>query len=429
MSMSSENMSDVVDDIMLDDTSDVQTVEGIPDQELGEFSPLKITCSDRKITLSDFIPSYQVPIAIRLLKRVFECEYSSDYLSFDEKEKMYLAELDKKLDIPRTCLVYLNTQEFEYDDKIKNESNYTKLKRLIKYSFSSIPPFLKTTAVKDLIVLHGDVETAKRYVEPFHYIGYWRTIVKHNHVKFAEWLIEKYQIDKHLKASLAIDAVRYGNYEMFLFLKDAWTDEMCNTASEYNQLKILNLLHSEFKTTGIKFWSGDACVRAAKKGYWKLLLWAKSKGAFISNWNADYAIRRGDIHALGIFTGIPMSDYEIYDRATKYGRINVIDWAVKHGHVWNEKAAEQAGFYGRLDVFEYLDKNGLKYDGKECLREVKRASREMERRFGHLWYKVDPDMWRKTHDMSGEVRDMMAPIIGGHYKLLNYLESRSGESC
>ena len=445
-----------LDDDMMDSLDDVKEQEQeqeqehryyIPDEELGPLSPLKVQCSDGRLYLNDFITKDKLLMAVQLLTRVFRGQSAKDFMTFDEKEKMYLIELNNKLDIPRTCLAYM-VLDVKPDVKYpgmysvgkydRSEERYHQLKHLISCSYTRIPSWLKTTPrIYGYAAKYGDVEVGMHIgSKKYNNRHFWDLIVKYNQVQFAEWLNGIHPVDSDVKKHLSEDAAQCGSYEILIWLRDSWSRNIARLACAAGHLKILQLLREE------KFehaWYMTACESACESGHWEIIRWAHSVGYFISPSCMEYASQEGNVqlldwlydvlirqgHVLGGQDGLSplLNRPEIYRTAAEYGHIDVLKWALDHGIVWDEEAAIIAAYNGRIDVFEFIEENKLPYDIDACFQSLSCAYDMMKRLFGDRVCNMPSDAWR-IENMSKDKRDKSKPIIGGHVKLYGWLKKR-----
>jgi len=269
----------------------------IPDEELGVYSPLKVSCEDRKVDIGDFFKCKdELKSILLVLNRVFKCETKSDFEAFTPDEIKVISDLDRRFDIPRTKLVYMLKKGKLYSHYNYLEEgaidpyyirydvmNYDLLVDLLRSEYNRIPDwFYKGTHMYLVASEKGNLHVLKwlyRMDKGVHLneLKIWNLV-------FTPDLAET--IDRssfHMLGKICSSAAMYGHLHILEWMienhPDVWTIEPLMFAARYGHLNILKWAVDKKIYYKSRVLHPDLYVDAIIGGYLDILKWLRYDNA------------------------------------------------------------------------------------------------------------------------------------------------------
>jgi len=250
--------------------------------ELGENSPLRVHCLDKKIEFSDF---YSDEKYIDLIERFMKCKKLFDYYSFSYPEMELLIDIDKRLDIPKVEIFHVVRSNTLY-------GGYKSLKNMYLRKYKNIPKWLLSRASKYIIlcVEHDEFNFLKwiSYKLPLPVWNYYYDISCHaiikNNLELLKWLRNSYQGNVCPWGDNAMYyAAEVGNLEMLEYIRDKsihgdnicpW-DYLTTSVASLTTLKWLRdfTIHGE----DVCPWNPSTCSEAIIRNDFETLKWLRNE--------------------------------------------------------------------------------------------------------------------------------------------------------
>jgi len=174
----------------------------IPEEELGPFSPLKVDCSDKKLTLEDFYDLstnqglYDFFTAKYLITKMLRCKEENDYKRFDKQEIQIIKDINARFDIPK--LYFIGIAEDSLDHKYPlnfKDNSYNTLKNLVKCKYP-VPDWLiesfDDNDYEEVVIQNGDLDLLEflyeRNYTSWYYESIYVTLVEFGHLHMLKWI-------------------------------------------------------------------------------------------------------------------------------------------------------------------------------------------------------------------------------------------------
>ncbi len=168
------------------------------------------------------------------------------------------------------------------------------------------------------------------------------------------------------------NAAENGHLETIKWLSEKYGDNrwgnrgLCYYACKNNCLHILEQLHCEnYEFDGTPFYT------AAKYGNLEILIWAKKHGLYIGHNSYVYAGGNGhlDVVKWGIENDEYVPSWDACCEAAGNGQLEVLKWLRNYGCEWNPFTCTNAASEGQLECLKWAVENGCEWD-EDCLCEI-----------------------------------------------------------